>query len=121
MGTRVLIDTNIVIDYLAGYAQADYELSRHEDKALSVITWIEVLTGLPEADHPAVEHFLARFELIALTPAITRETVSVRKSTRLKLPDAVILATAHTEKRVLLTRNTRDFTAGRFVRVPYTV
>ena len=33
------------------------------------------------------------------------------------LPDAVLLATAHVEKRVLLTRNTRDVTAGTHVRV----
>ena len=119
MGTRVLIDTNILIDYLAGFPQAHQELSRPGDKAISVISWIEVLAGLPEADHPLVEQFLQRFQLLALTPPITRKTVAVRKSNRVKLPDAVILATAQVEGRVLVTRNTRDFKPGSNVRVPY--
>ena len=64
---------------------------------------------------------LSNFVQIELGPDIAEETVFVRRQTRLKLPDAILLATAHVEGRVLLTRNTRDFKPGRSVRVPYTV
>ena len=46
----------------------------------------------------------------------------LRRTTKIKLPDAIILATAEVERRVLITRNTRDFLAGaRGIRVPYTI
>jgi hypothetical protein len=44
----------------------------------------------------------------------------VRKQRKLKLPDAIILATAQTADRLLITRNTRDFPADDpSVRIPY--
>ena len=36
----------------------------------------------------------------------------MRRERRIKLPDAIILATAEIENRLLITRNTRDFPAG---------
>jgi hypothetical protein len=44
----------------------------------------------------------------------------VRRERRLKLPDAIILATAETADRLLITRNTRDFPANDpGIRIPY--
>lgn len=40
----VLVDTNVLIDFLRGIPAARTELSRHADKAISVITWTEALT-----------------------------------------------------------------------------
>ena len=42
---KVLFDTNILIDYLNGVSCAEEELLLYEDKAISVITWIEVMVG----------------------------------------------------------------------------
>lgn len=104
-----LFDTNIVIDYLVGVPQAAHEIERYSDRAISVVTWIEVLAGSEpdeEEDHQA---FLRKFRLIAVSDAIAQEAVRIRRRTRLKLPDAIILASARVEGRVLITRNTRDF------------
>ncbi len=42
---KAVFDTNILIDYLNGFKQAKKELSLYEEKLISVITRIEVMTG----------------------------------------------------------------------------
>ncbi len=121
MGSRALADTNILIDLLAGQRLALTELRAHNDLAISIVSRIELLVGLRDEERMRAESMLRSFKLIELTPEIAEEAIRVRKTTRLKLADAIILATAHVERRVLLTRNTRDFQAGRFVRIPYTL
>jgi len=106
---------------LAGRSQAFGAVKQHQDRAISIITWIEVVAGLRD-DQAELRDLVAKnFSVIALSPEIAEEAALLRRTTRLKLPDAVILATAHSEKRVLLTRNTRDFSEGRFVKIPYTL
>ncbi len=64
--------------------------------------------------------FLGTFIQIPLSSAIAQKAVDVRRTNRLKLPDAILLATALVEGRILLTRNTRDFPrATSSVRIPY--
>lgn len=52
---NVLFDSNILIDFLNGVKAAEDELSLYNDKAVSVITWIEVMSGAP--DDPAARLF----------------------------------------------------------------
>lgn len=115
------MDSTLLIDFLNGIEAAHREIHRHTDRAISVISWMEVMAGAPSDGDERTYNFLRNFELIGLSPTIATEAVQIRRNTRLKLPDAVILATAHVEKRVLLTRNTRDFSPGRFVQIPYEV
>jgi len=119
MGTRVLIDSNIVIDVLAGVPQSLSEVRRYKDRAISIVTWIEVVAGLREEELELREFLASNFPVVALSMEIAEEATVLRRTTRLKLTDAVILATAHIEGRVLLTRNTRDFSAGGSVQIPY--
>ena len=119
MGTRVLIDSNIVIDVLAGVPHSLREVRRYSDRAISIVTWIEVVAGLRDDELELREFVAKNFPVIALSPEIAEEATVLRRTTRLKLPDAVILASAHVEERILLTRNTRDFSEGSFVRIPY--
>ena len=44
---HALFDSNILIDFLNGIAAAKVELSLYESRAISVITWMEVLSGAP--------------------------------------------------------------------------
>ncbi len=116
----VLFDTNIVIDIFAGVQLAHDEYDRCPDRAISVITWMEVMAGAAPDEAAKFLSFLATFIQIPLSPAIAQQAVEVRRTSKLKLPDAIILATAQIEKRTLLTRNTRDFKAENLaVRVPY--
>ncbi|MEF0942844.1 PIN domain-containing protein [Rhizobium sp. BR 362] len=42
---KALFDTNVLIDYLNAVPQARDELTRYGEKAISIITWMEVLVG----------------------------------------------------------------------------
>ena len=42
---KALFDTNILVDYLNAVPQARTELQRYTEKAISIITWMEVMVG----------------------------------------------------------------------------
>jgi predicted nucleic acid-binding protein len=44
-----------------------------------------------------------------LTPAIVEKTIELRKAYKIKLPDAIIAATALVNKLTLISRDTNDF------------
>ncbi len=117
---RALFDTNILIDYLNGIAAAQTELDRYSQLLISVITWMEVLAGATPEEEGVVRNFLARFEVVAITASIADKAVLIRRSKRIRLPDAIIEATAHQEQALLISRNTKDFPEREgWVRVPY--
>src|SRR5271167_2816434 len=100
-----LFDTNILIDHLNGVAKATRELRRSADPAISMITWIEVMTGAATPDEEAIlRAFLANFACLPVTPAVADRAAANRRQKRIKLPDAIILATAETANRQLVTR-----------------
>lgn len=121
---RAVLDTNILVDYLAGIEAAKKELQRYRQPLISRITWMEVMTGVapgaPEV--PAIRKFLGSFGLVEVDEAVAEQAVQLRRELRLKLPDAIILASARIQQCPLVTRNTRDFNRNwPDIRVPYTV
>jgi predicted nucleic acid-binding protein len=98
-------------------------LQRTSAPAISVVTWIEVMTGASSAaEETILRAFLANFQVLEITRDVAERAVLNRRQKRLKMPDAIILATAEAAGRVLVTRNVRDFPAGMGgVRVPYRV
>lgn len=119
---KALLDTNIIIDYLNGIAQAQTELSRHEQCAISVVTWMEVMVGaLGELAEPT-EQFLRRFECINIDESVASEAVQLRQKHKIKLPDAIVWASARVHGYLLVTRNVKDFSPDAVgVRLPYTL
>ena len=117
-----LFDSNIVIDLLAGHPPALTEAASHAEVTISRITWMEVLIGEPDAVTQANwESFLQQFETVEMDETVCREAIRLRQNHRLRLPDAIIWASARSHGADLVTRNTKDFkpgTAG--VRIPYT-
>lgn len=116
----VLFDTNILIDLLNGIEAAREEIALYDDKAISLVTWMEVMVGAGE-DALRIKAFLSGFRLVAIDGDVAAEAVRIRRSRRIKLPDAIILASARTSHRLLITRNTKDFPSGveGEVRIPY--
>ena len=122
VSTKVLFDTNILIDYLSGVAKARSELERFRDRAISVISWMEVMAGTTPADEAQVRAFLMTFRIVPITSGVAERSFLLRRKKSLKLPDAIILASAEVENRLLVTRNSRDFPAGGpGVRIPYKI
>lgn len=105
----LLLDSNILIDVLRGEAVALAWLEQQQSPRISVITWIEVLLGCRDAETEVVQGWLEAFPRLPLDDAIARESVRLRQQHCLKLPDAIILATARCADLPLATRNSRDF------------
>ena len=118
---KALFDTNILIDYLNGRDESAAELTRYRERLVSVVTWLEVLAAAHnEAEADVIQMFLGDFKVVDLTRRIAREAVDIRRSFRMRLPDAIIFATAREESALLVTRNTKDFPKDDpGVRVPY--
>jgi predicted nucleic acid-binding protein len=118
---KAVFDTNILIDYLSGADAARTELDRYTDKLISSITWMEILIGARNAaEEDVIELFLRDFVVVPISREVARGAVAIRRSRKLRFPDAVIWASAQTQSALLVTRNTRDFPKDDpGVRVPY--
>jgi predicted nucleic acid-binding protein len=63
---------------------------------------------------------LLRFAQVRIDDGVAERAVILRKQHRLRLPDAIIWASAQTGQALLVTRNERDFPADApDVRIPY--
>lgn len=117
---RALLDTNILIDYLGGASAAKVEIARYERPAISVITWMEVLVGATADDEAMIRAWLSTFDRITLDGAIADRAVAIRAHRRIRLPDAIIWASAQVNSMLLVSRNTKDFPPDDpGVRMPY--
>lgn len=116
-----VFDTNILVDYLNGIAKAQREIARHRQGAISIISWMEVMVGArDEDDEQILAEFLGGFETLELDRDTAVEAVRLRRTHRMRLPDAIIWATARARGALLVTRNTRDFPRDDpAVRIPY--
>ena len=119
---KALFDTNILIDYLRGIPAAREELGRHRQKAISLVSWMEVLVGASPATEHGTRAFLDGFELIAIDHGIAERAVELRRTHRIKLPAAVVWASAQTRAMLLVTRDAKGFPdRDPGIRVPYAV
>jgi hypothetical protein len=118
---KALFDTNILIDYLNGVEASETELNRHRERLISVVTWMELLIGgRGDEETSVIEMFLRDFRVIEISRSIAREAVDIRRAHRIRLPDAIVWASARSESALLVTRNTKDFPRDEpGVRVPY--
>lgn len=117
-----VFDTNIVIDALNGATEADVEYSRYERVLISRITWMEVLIGADGDDAELRDFLETHFEIISLDVAVAETAIQLRREHRLRLPDAIIWATARVHDAFLVTRNTKDFKPEwDGIRLPYSL
>ncbi len=116
MGKRYLIDTNVVIDFLGGKLpnKAKKFLLNIDVPILSVVTQIELhsSTNSTAKEIKLINEFIDAAQVLnTLDEQIVKSCIAIRKAHKIKLPDAIIAATALSADLVLLTRNTADFKA----------
>lgn len=119
----MLFDSNIVIDLLNGVPTAGPLILGTAPRSVSIVTVIEVLAGAPApAEEAIAREVLSLFDVLPLDQPVAEGAAILRRTTRLKLPDAVILATARHHGLALVTRNTKDFAPGEpGIVIPYTL
>lgn len=118
---KVLLDSNILMDMMNDIDAAFVEMDYYDDRAISAITWMEVVVGLDTAGVLQFEAALvaADIKIIHTNYIISRLAAAIRQDKNsIKLPDAIIGATANAEDRTVVTRNPKDFGANK-VRKPY--
>ncbi|CBG90572.1 type II toxin-antitoxin system VapC family toxin [Citrobacter rodentium] len=117
----VLFDTNILIDLFSGRIEAKQALETYPPQnAISLITWMEVMVGAKKYHQENRTRIaLNAFNVIGVTQEIAERSVSLRQVYGMKLPDAIILATAQIHRCELVTRNTKDFAGLPGVIIPY--
>ncbi len=105
----MIFDTNVLI-YLSKHTLSLEAILKEEAK-ISVITQIEAL-GYPfknKFEHELLADICSVLPIISLSDSVAKETIRLRAKNRIKLPDAIIYATALVEGLPLLTNNTDDF------------
>lgn len=117
---KTLFDTNILVDYLQGIEKASNELNQYKDPQISVITKMEILVGTTEEEEETIREFLNNFTIVNLNEEICEIAISIRKKHKIKIPDAIIWATAKYNNSLLITRNTKDFPShSSDIKIPY--
>ncbi len=118
---KAVVDSDVLIDYLQGIPAAREELARYQRPLYSIISFMELLAGArTDAERQAAEALLGSLGRVELTEIVARRAVELRQALRLKLPDAIVLASAEIEGCILVTRNTKDFPPNDpRVRFPY--
>jgi predicted nucleic acid-binding protein len=122
MAMNALLDTNILVDYLNGVPKAQQELKHYSNPCISAISWMEVMVGCTDKTEEGTRAFLRGFAVVPVDEAVMELAVTLRRDYKLKLPDAIIWASAKSRGLLLITRNTKDFPAKLpGIRVPYTL
>jgi predicted nucleic acid-binding protein len=109
-GNKFLLDTNILL-YIAGKRIDTTSLPQGEF-FISFVTELEILSypSLTPQEEIRLRKLLAEMPVIDATREIKDSAIALRKQYRLKLPDALIAATAQTLKATLIT-NDKGFDA----------
>lgn len=128
-----LIDTNIVIDFFKGVPDARKELLYYTDIAISNITYMEFAIGLRRdvgrgvitiAEFADSMAKIAGLLVIQINQKITDKAIDLRANSilgpnkKIKLPDAIVLATAESDGRYMVTRDVTGYTSP-LMRIPY--
>ncbi|WP_133511178.1 type II toxin-antitoxin system VapC family toxin [Candidatus Thiosymbion oneisti] len=107
MGVKALLDTNAVIYLQKGLLLEDLPIGEY---AISVITEMELLSfaGLTEDQRTWLRRFINDLDIIGIDGDVKRRAIRLRLARCLKLPDAIIAATAISRSAVLFS-NDRGF------------
>lgn len=108
-----LLDTNVVIGLLKGHGPAVSLVEKtvlvDGRIAISQVTRMELLgfPGLTSDEEQAVRRLLAHFVVLPVDAAVEERAISLRRAGQLRLPDAIVAATALASGATLLTLDER--------------
>jgi predicted nucleic acid-binding protein len=94
-GDRIVVDTSLIINLFNGIKEVE-ELITDRNLFVSIISEIEVLSfpNITSKDSELLKHFLSECYIVDIEPVIKEITIDIRSRFKVKLPDAIIAATA---------------------------
>ncbi|MBK9013551.1 MAG: type II toxin-antitoxin system VapC family toxin [Saprospiraceae bacterium] len=110
-GRNLLLDSNIII-YIAQQKLMPDDFILPDDLLfVSDITWMETLgyTFSDSTEQQETEALLNVLVRLPIADAVVMKVIEIRHSRRMKLPDAIIAATALLNNCTVVTRNVSDF------------
>ena len=108
----VLIDTDVFIDHLRGAEELKPGSNRLH---YSAVTRAELFAG--SSATATISQLLAPLREVPVDRAIAERAGRVRRETGLRLPDALIAASALERRLLVVTRNVKDFEPVRGLRL----
>ena len=118
MTRPVLVDTDVLIDFLRGHGQAESFIDVHSDRIiLSAIVVAELYAGVKggkdDAEQIALENFLSLFRIVPVCGAVAKLGGLYKRdygpSHGISLSDGVVAATAAMEDAELKTLNIKHY------------
>lgn len=125
MAERLLLDTDVLVEYLRGRQRAiEYLEGLSSDPSISVISVAELFTGVKgDEEERVLKQFLLVFSILPVNEKIARLGGLYRREYRPShgtgSADALIAATAEEDGASLVTFNRRHFPMVSEVMVPY--
>ncbi|MHC5818298.1 MAG: type II toxin-antitoxin system VapC family toxin [Nostoc sp.] len=100
----ILLDTNVVLYFLGGRLLNPLPSGQY---FISVVTEIELLSypSLSLEEEAQIIDFLNKITVVGIDNNIKKLTIAFRKQYRLRLPDAIIAATAKSLNAILFTND----------------
>jgi predicted nucleic acid-binding protein len=106
-GSNILIDSNIMI-YLSQDKLSIDEVFKEDGKYyISLISYMEILSYnfTSKIEEDFIKKLLSLFEVVEINKAIAKRVIALKKVRKIKLPDAIIVATALTNNFLLLSND----------------
>ncbi len=114
MKKKIILDTDVVVDFLLGCDKAvDYLKSHSNEIVLTSIVVAEIYTGVRDVERENLDEFISLFPILPITPEIARNGGLFKRdyhsSHGVGLADALMAATAITQNAELSTLNPKHY------------
>ncbi len=112
---KYLYDTNVFLSYLTNQGKADYLFEQNFLERNTIVTSrivrMELLSYsfLKPNDERVIENLLHQFNLLPLTRELEDIAIYFRRKYNLKIPDAIIAATAYSVQATIITFDVKNF------------
>lgn len=104
--TSALIDTSLLLDYLAGDKRAQRAIGEFTHRSISVVTWLELMAICPDDALEPTRGFLRSFERLSVSESIADEALRLmRRKPGLALDRALTWASATVNQLAYVTVN----------------
>jgi toxin FitB len=110
---RILVDSDVLVDHLRGHRRL---VRGQDDVFVSAVTRAELFAGRG-AEERRIRRRLEAMTELPVDAAVAERAGRIRRATNIRLPDALIAATAIEHRLTLVTRNRRDFAGVRGLRL----
>ena len=121
---KFLLDTNTIIYFLKNSLPENgksflVNCITANEAAISFITKIELLAypSITNQEINATKSLMSLLTVIWVDESLVDKTIDTRKESQLKLPDALIAATALINELQLVTANLKDFSRVQFLQI----